>query len=536
MHLECRRYERSCAFQEIYLRTTHTHATRVPVPHTLSHCERASAAVEVGQCAPELWGESVTLSVAPHMVGVVFDRALRSTACFAMRFSGKVIDCCFHQISTPHTIRHPAVRGRRGTMSSSGMRGIRRKKSSMAEVKIAVVGAPSVGKSALVVRFLTKRYIGEYDHQSEQRYRSEVIVDGEPVLFEVLDTCNKVGARHVQQGGCWTRATRWVLDTCNKVGAGHVQQGIAIPSLVIAIPSLVIAIPSLVIAILSLVIAIPSLVIAIPSLVIGKLISPNDDSLPASEVVSWADGLLLVYSITDRQSFDWVKRCRHSFSELGSWPPRLSGSCSPNLSPSPPPLDGSPSSSPPTLLVGNKADMVHLRQVSSEEGEILAKDMECQFCEVAASDQVAQVASAFHDLYREVQCCRKRCKTSLLDRVLGANKSSRSYGLHLLLVYPETRVVKALKGSPAGNASRHKWWRRWKNVTLETQVVEALEGCHAGDTSSGGAGRMSRWRHKWWRRWKDLTLETRVVEALEGCHAGDTSSGDAGRKPHWRHT
>ncbi|XP_018026801.1 ras-related and estrogen-regulated growth inhibitor-like [Hyalella azteca] len=229
-------------------------------------------------------------------------------------------------------------------MSSSGMRGIRRKKSAVAEVKIAVIGAPSVGKSALVVRFLTKRYIGEYDHQSEQRYRSEAVVDGEPVLFEVLDTCNK-----------------------------------------------------------------------------------NDDDLPGAEILSWADGLLLVYSITDRQSFDWVKRCRLHFTEQGTWPLRLSGSSSPSLSPSPPPLDVSPSTSPPTLLLGNKADMVHLRQVSSEEGEILAKDMECQFCEVAASDQVLQVASAFHDLYREVQSCRKRCKTSLLDRVLGANKTSRSY-------------------------------------------------------------------------------------------------------------
>ena len=45
-------------------------------------------------------------------------------------------------------------------------------------VKILVVGAPGVGKSALVVRFLTKRYIGEYDHQSDTRYKNEVLVDG----------------------------------------------------------------------------------------------------------------------------------------------------------------------------------------------------------------------------------------------------------------------------------------------------------------------------------------------------------------------
>lgn len=44
-------------------------------------------------------------------------------------------------------------------------KGIRRKRSCLSEVKIAVIGAQLVGKSALTVRFLTKRYIGEYIHQ-----------------------------------------------------------------------------------------------------------------------------------------------------------------------------------------------------------------------------------------------------------------------------------------------------------------------------------------------------------------------------------
>ncbi|CAG9857905.1 unnamed protein product [Phyllotreta striolata] len=70
-------------------------------------------------------------------------------------------------------------------------KGMRRKKSSLSEVKVAVIGAPGVGKSALSVRFLTRRYIGEYDHQSETRYKHEVLVDNEPVLYEILDTCPK---------------------------------------------------------------------------------------------------------------------------------------------------------------------------------------------------------------------------------------------------------------------------------------------------------------------------------------------------------
>ncbi|KAJ0184035.1 hypothetical protein K1T71_000458 [Dendrolimus kikuchii] len=157
-------------------------------------------------------------------------------------------------------------------------RGIRRKKSSLSEVKVAVVGAPSVGKSALTVRFLTKRYIGEYDHQQDSKYKHEALLDGEPILFEILDTCPK---------------------------------------------------------------------------------SKND--FPGNEIAQWADALCLVYSITDRDSFNYVRRAKQSLQ--------------PDI---------------PLTLVGNKADMVHLRQVSLEEGEILAKDFECNFAEVAAAEQVNQ--------------------------------------------------------------------------------------------------------------------------------------------------
>ena len=52
--------------------------------------------------------------------------------------------------------------------------------------------------AALTVRFLTKRYIGEYDHHGDQPpYKYELMVDAEPVLFELLDTCAKVSTGQV---------------------------------------------------------------------------------------------------------------------------------------------------------------------------------------------------------------------------------------------------------------------------------------------------------------------------------------------------
>lgn len=43
--------------------------------------------------------------------------------------------------------------------------------------------------AALTVRFLTKRYIGEYDHQADKVHKHEILVDTEAVLVEIWDTC-----------------------------------------------------------------------------------------------------------------------------------------------------------------------------------------------------------------------------------------------------------------------------------------------------------------------------------------------------------
>ena len=72
--------------------------------------------------------------------------------------------------------------------------------------------------------------ISEYDHQSETRYKNEVLVDGDPVLFEICDLC----PRH------------------------------------------------------------------------------NDD-LPSMETLTWADGVVLVYSITERNSFNFIKQVWNIF-------------------------------------------------------------------------------------------------------------------------------------------------------------------------------------------------------------------------------
>ncbi|XP_028408386.1 ras-related and estrogen-regulated growth inhibitor-like [Dendronephthya gigantea] len=56
------------------------------------------------------------------------------------------------------------------------------------EIMLSVFGAPKVGKSALTVRLLTKRFIGEYDSSSVSTYRGEIRHEaGETLKFSILD-------------------------------------------------------------------------------------------------------------------------------------------------------------------------------------------------------------------------------------------------------------------------------------------------------------------------------------------------------------
>lgn len=127
---------------------------------------------------------------------------------------------------------------------------------------------------------------------------------------------------------------------------------------------------------------------------IDDVIPQAEDEFPcAGELLQWADGLLLVYSITDRSSFNYIRRAK---SDLQS--------------------------DTPVHLVANKVDMVHLRQISRDEGEILSKDFDCKFSEVSAADHVIQVAEVFNDLCKEIIASKRKSKQSLLERMLGGSR------------------------------------------------------------------------------------------------------------------
>ncbi|KAJ8249562.1 hypothetical protein COCON_G00227780 [Conger conger] len=61
----------------------------------------------------------------------------------------------------------------------------------MNDVKLVVLGSEGVGKSALIVRFLTRRFIGEYASSSECIYRKRLSIDGRQLNLELYDPCSQ---------------------------------------------------------------------------------------------------------------------------------------------------------------------------------------------------------------------------------------------------------------------------------------------------------------------------------------------------------
>ncbi|XP_063272829.1 ras-like protein family member 11A-like [Prinia subflava] len=55
-------------------------------------------------------------------------------------------------------------------------------------LKLVVLGGSSVGKTALVVRFLTKRFIGDYEANTGALYSRKFTIDGEQISLQVQDT------------------------------------------------------------------------------------------------------------------------------------------------------------------------------------------------------------------------------------------------------------------------------------------------------------------------------------------------------------
>ncbi|CAI5786399.1 ras-related and estrogen-regulated growth inhibitor isoform X2 [Podarcis lilfordi] len=105
----------------------------------------------------------------------------------------------------------------------------------------------------------------------------------------------------------------------------------------------------------------------------------QEDAIQKEGHVRWGEGFVLVYDITDRGSFEEVLPLKNLLDEVKK-PKNVT-----------------------LILVGNKADLDHSRQVSTEEGEKLATDLACAFYECSACTGEGNIMEAFYELCREVR-------------------------------------------------------------------------------------------------------------------------------------
>ncbi|XP_055777407.1 ras-related and estrogen-regulated growth inhibitor-like protein [Salvelinus fontinalis] len=63
----------------------------------------------------------------------------------------------------------------------------------MNDIKLALLGSEGAGKSAVLVRFLTKRFIGEYASNTNSLYRKRLSIEGRLLHLEVFDPCSQSG-------------------------------------------------------------------------------------------------------------------------------------------------------------------------------------------------------------------------------------------------------------------------------------------------------------------------------------------------------
>jgi len=128
------------------------------------------------------------------------------------------------------------------------------------------------------------------------------------------------------------------------------------------------------------------------------------------------EGFVLVYSISSRSSFSRIKRFHHQIQRV-----KESTASSPSYPGSP--IAATSSSAPvPIMLVGNKSDRVTEREVSTQEGHALARELGCEFTEASAKTRT-NVEKAFYDVVKQLR--KQRQQGQAAPRMLPPSGSSK---------------------------------------------------------------------------------------------------------------
>nr|CAD7568536.1 unnamed protein product [Timema californicum] len=163
------------------------------------------------------------------------------------------------------------------------------------------------------------------------------------------------------------------------------------------------------------------------------LFVPQRDSSFPVEQVQWADACVVVYSITDKDSFSFAVEALENFQKMR------------------------PTTAVPVTLLGNKADLEHLREVDEVEGRTAAIQNNCQFYEVSVAENSTDLYHAFELLVNE---CRN----------LQASNNTNN-GHHKSRKFSVSKMIGTLIGNSNGKISNNQAQNGQQQQTGGTVVV-----------------------------------------------------------------
>lgn len=160
------------------------------------------------------------------------------------------------------------------------------------------------------------------------------------------------------------------------------------------------------------------------------------------------EGFVLVYCINSRTSFARIKKFFKSIHRVKE----SSHSGSPSYPGSPlsmPPVTPGTYQPAPVMLVGNKCDRITEREVSTQEGSALARELGCDFVEASAKTCV-NVEKAFYDVVRQLRRQRNEI-IQLSDNKRQVETKNHAPHLHREKEKTSERLKSSSRGSRNSN-------------------------------------------------------------------------------------
>lgn len=103
----------------------------------------------------------------------------------------------------------------------------------------------------------------------------------------------------------------------------------------------------------------------------------DEFSAMGEQYMRTGDGFMLVYSVTDKQSYENIANFHTQILQV-----KDGDSC-------------------PMLLVANKVDLVHFRKITTESGKEMAQKLGARYIETSAKDPPLNVDAAFHEVTKK---------------------------------------------------------------------------------------------------------------------------------------